>query len=88
MNDSRAACTRRVLDDLASLWQHMDREHPIESADGAAAMARAGVNILLEAEPGSLTLADAMSQAVLLLVMVREALLEHEEREKSAEAGI
>lgn len=81
MKGSRDACTRRVLDDLASLWQHMDSEHPIESASEAWAMARAGLNILLEAEPGSLTLGDAMSQAVLLLVMVRETMLEHEAAE-------
>lgn len=80
---TRAERSEQMLSDLRSLWQHMDREHPITSAGEAAAMARAGVEILLDSEPGALTLGDAMSQAVLLLTMVRESIIEAEASRKA-----
>jgi hypothetical protein len=85
---TREERTESIIADLRSLWRHMDREHPIEGASDAAAMARAGLDLMREAPEGSLTLGDAMSQAVLLLTMVRETLVEHDRKVASAQTGI
>jgi hypothetical protein len=75
---TRAERTEAILADLRDLWQHMDREHPIVSAGDAAGMARAGMQLLLGGQPGEHNLGDAMAQAVLLLTMVRETIVETE----------
>lgn len=74
MSDERQKCSRKVLGDLAALWAHMDERQPITSAADASQMVGAGCRLILEGE--AKTIGEAMAQAVLLLTLVRETMLE------------
>lgn len=77
---TRAERSAQILDDLRDLWEHVDEQHPIMSAEQAAGMCRAGFRLILASKPGELNLGDAMAQCALLLTMVRETIAEHEAR--------
>lgn len=81
---TRGEWTDKILADLRMFWEHMDEQDcsPV-SAPHARGMVEAGCRIILE-KGDDLVLSDALSQAVLLLTLVRETAMEQEQREAVA----